>query len=75
MRLLSRHRHFEVQAAIVCGDDGVGETGADGEVGARQPAGQQPARADLAAGLLVLCDVQFHRAGQVVSLGHGVAQG
>ena len=61
MRLLARDRHLEMQAAVVCGDDGVGESGGDRGIGPGQPLVEQPFRADDAADLLVIGEVELKR--------------
>ena len=53
--------HLEMQAAIVGVDHGVGEAGAEREVGFADALLDQPARADLAARLLVVGEVQLDR--------------
>ena len=53
---------LEMQAAVMGVDDGVGEAGADREIGPRQPLLQKIAGTDLAARLLVIGDVQLDRA-------------
>jgi hypothetical protein len=57
------HRHLELQAAVVSGDDLVAEAGREDIVGTRQPLAQQPAGTELAAELLVVREVQLDRAG------------
>ena len=57
----AEHLDLEVQAAVVGVDDRVGEAGADREIGPRQALLEDIARADLAARLLVVGDVQFDR--------------
>ena len=52
-------RHFELQAAVVRGDDLVAEAGGDQIVGFGQPLLEQPARPELAAELLVVGEVKF----------------
>ena len=54
--------HLQVKAAVMRVDDRIGKAGADRQIGTREALLDQPARADLAARLLVIGDVQFDRA-------------
>ena len=62
MGRLAGDQDLEVQAAVVRGHDAVGEAGADREVGLGEALFQQPFRADRAARLLVVGQVQLGRA-------------
>jgi hypothetical protein len=53
-----------MQAAVVSGRHRVREARADGIVGFAVALFQQPARADVAAGLLIIAEVQFAAAGE-----------
>ena len=57
-----RDRDGQLQAAVVRGDDGVREARAEREVGLRDAFGEKPGRAERAAELLVVRQVQFDRA-------------
>ena len=61
---LAVHDHLELQAAVVGGDDGVGEAGADGEIGLGGARAQQIAGAQQPAVFLVVGEVQLDRAGE-----------
>ena len=69
MRLLAGNRHLEVQAAVVRGDDGIGEPGGDRGSGPGQLLVEQPFRADDAANLLVVGEVELERSPQLVAAG------
>ena len=62
MRLPALHRDFEMQHAVVRGDDRVGKAGADREVGLGDLLVEQPFGPDEAAGFLVVGEMQFDRA-------------
>ena len=62
MGLAALHRDFEMQHAVVRGDHRIGEAGADREIGLADLLVEQPFRADEAAGLLVIGQMQFDRA-------------
>ena len=62
MRHLAVHGHLELQAAVVRGDDLVAEAGGDQQVGLDEALREQPARAELAAELLVVGEVQLDAA-------------
>ena len=66
--------HLQVQAAIVGGGDRVGEARTQRQVGVADALLEQPARADLAADLLVVGEVQLDRAAEPRTLGHGILQ-
>src|SRR5277367_1783485 len=53
---------FEVKGAVMGVDNRIGEAGADRQIRTREAALEQMTRADLAARLLVIGDVQFDRA-------------
>jgi hypothetical protein len=55
---------LQMQAAVVGGDDGVGEPGRDGEVGLGDAGLEQPFRPDGAADLLVVGEMELDGAGQ-----------
>src|SRR6185295_20333464 len=69
MRLLAGDRHLEMQAAVVRGDDGIGEPGRDRRIGPGQLLVEQPFRADDAADLLVVGEVELERSPQLVAVG------
>ena len=62
VRRLAGDHDLEVQAAVVRGDDAVGEAGADREVGLGEALLQQPFRPDRAARFLVVGQMQLDRA-------------
>ena len=64
VRHLAVHRDLHLQAAVVRGHDLVGKARAQRQVGPGEALAQQPARAQLAAELLVVGEVQLDRAAQ-----------
>ena len=62
MPRLAVHRDFHLQAAVVAGDHLVAETCGDQQVRLGQALAQQPARAEFAAELLVVGEIQLHAA-------------
>src|SRR5258708_36302113 len=64
----SRETRLELQAAVVRGDDSVGEAGADGEVRPGEAACEEPGGTELAADLLVIGEMQLDASAERVSL-------
>ncbi len=72
--LAAAHGDFEMQAAIVRGHDRVGEAGADREIRLGDVLVEQPLGTDLAAGFLVVGEVQLDMAVEAVAVGLERAQ-